>query len=41
VVYENRGDIFANIADVRLKGTCLVPDQEFKGKKLDIQAQEV
>lgn len=38
VVYENRGDIFATIADVRLKGTCLVPDQEFKGKKLDIQA---
>ena len=38
VVYENRGDIFANIADVRLKGTCLVPEQEFKGKKLDIQA---
>lgn len=38
IVYDNRGDIFANISDVRLKGTCLLPDQEFKGKKLDIQA---
>lgn len=38
IVYEKRGDIFSSIADVRLKGTCLVPDQEFKGKTLDIQA---
>lgn len=38
IVYANRGDIFENISDVRLKGTCLLPEQEFKGKKLDIQA---
>lgn len=37
-VYDERGDIFDPIQDVRLKGTCLVPDQTFKGKKLDVQA---
>ncbi len=38
IAYENRADIFNDIKDVRLKGTCLVPEQEFKGAKLDIQA---
>lgn len=37
-VYDERGDIFDPIQDVRLKGTCLVPDQTFKGKTLDVQA---
>lgn len=37
-VYDERGDIFTPIQDVRLKGTCLVPDQTFKGATLDVQA---
>lgn len=37
-VYTTRGEIFNPIQDVRLKGTCLVPDQEFKGATLDVQA---
>lgn len=37
-VYDERGDIFDPIQDVRLKGTCLVPDQTFKGAQLDVQA---
>lgn len=38
IVYNTRGEIFDPIQDVRLKGTCLVPDQEFKGATLDVQA---
>lgn len=37
-VYDQRGDIFDPIQDVRLKGTCLVPGQTFKGATLDVQA---
>lgn len=37
-VYDNRADIFENIEDVRLRGTCLLPEQEFKGATLDIMA---
>lgn len=38
IVYNTRGEIFDPIQDVRLKGTCLVPDQTFKGAQLDVQA---
>ena len=37
IAYDNVGDIFEG-RDLRLKGTCLVPGQTFKGKTLDIQA---
>lgn len=37
-IYNTRGEIFNTIADVRLKGTCIVPDQQFKGVALDVQA---
>lgn len=38
IPYLTRHAIFENIKDVRLEGTCLLPEQIFKGKKLDIQA---
>lgn len=37
IAYENRIDIFKG-RDHRLMGTCLVPEQEFKGKELDVLA---
>lgn len=37
-VYDSRHAIFDPVQDIRLKGTCLVPEQTFKGKVLDIQA---
>lgn len=38
IVYNTRHEIFESVRDVRLEGTCLVPEQEFKGKPLDVQA---
>lgn len=37
IAYDNRADIFAG-RDYRLQGTCLLPEQEFKGARLDVQA---
>lgn len=37
IAYDNRSDIFAG-RDYRLQGTCLLPEQEFKGAYLDVQA---
>ena len=37
IAYDNRADIFAG-RDYRLQGTCLLPEQEFKSARLDVQA---
>lgn len=37
IAYDNRADIFTG-RDYRLQGTCLLPEQEFKGAHLDVQA---
>ena len=37
IAYSNIGDIFEG-RDYRLKGTCIVPGQVFRGKALDVQA---
>lgn len=37
IAYDNRSDIFTG-RDYRLQGTCLLPEQEFKGAHLDVQA---
>ena len=37
IAYSNVGDIFEG-RDYRLKGTCIVPGQVFRGKALDVQA---